>query len=119
MEELQSVHSTVNQPVEIVDISKLPVEQKLKVEQILSQINITDSQGILQYGIAAQSNISSFADSILREVKTKDSSYVGEILTDLVLKVKDLDIESISNQQNKGFLSMVRMVKMLHLIIVI
>ena len=112
MEELQSVHSTVNQPVEIVDISKLPVEQKLKVEQILSQINITDSQGILQYGIAAQSNISSFADSILREVKTKDSSYVGEILTDLVLKVKDLDIESISNQQNKGFLSMVPMLKM-------
>ena len=46
-----------------------------------------DSQTALQYGIGAQRNISSFSDNILTQVRSKDSGYVGELMSDLVLKV--------------------------------
>ncbi len=77
----------------VVDLAP---EEKKKVDGILAQFDIKDSQGILQYGVGAQSDISNFADSILSQVKAKDSGEVGETLTDLMLSVKKLDVDSLS-----------------------
>ena len=76
-------------------LNDLTAEQKQKVEQIAAQIDVNDSQNIIQYGVGAQSNISNFADSILEQVKAKDAGEVGEVLTDLMLTVKKLDVESL------------------------
>ena len=88
---------------------ELTPEEKQKVDEIAKTIDISNSQQILQYGIGAQSNISSFADNILSQVRAKDSGYVGEIMTDLVLNIKDLEIDKLS--QDKGFLSKLPFVK--------
>ena len=81
-----------------VTLKDLTPEEKKKVEEIASQIDINDSQGIIQYGVGAQSNISNFADSILEQVKAKDAGEVGETLTDLMLTVKKLDVDSLSDE---------------------
>ncbi len=81
-----------------VSLNDLTPDQKQKVEQISASIDINDSQGIIQYGVGAQSNISSFADNVLAQVKTKDAGDVGETLSDLMLTVKGLDVESLSNE---------------------
>jgi uncharacterized protein YaaN involved in tellurite resistance len=62
----------------------------------MSQIDVNDSQGIIQYGVGAQVNISNFADSILNQVKAKDAGEAGAVLTDLMLTVKKIDVESLS-----------------------
>ena len=54
-----------------------------------------DSQAALQYGVGAQRNISSFSDNILTQVRSKDSGYVGELMSDLVLKVKEVDVDGL------------------------
>ncbi len=82
----------------------LTIEQQKKVDEIMNNIDITNSQFVLQYGIGAQTNIASFADSILNEVKSKDSGQVGVVLSDLMLKVKELDVDSLS-QKKGGFFS--------------
>lgn len=79
-------------------LNELTAEQKQKVEQIAAQIDVNDSQNIIQYGVGAQSNISNFADSILEQVKAKDAGEVGAVLTDLMLTVKKLDVESLSGE---------------------
>lgn len=79
-------------------VSDLNEEQKKKVEQIMTQIDINDSQGIIQYGVGAQSNISTFADNILDQVKAKDAGEAGAVLTDLMLTVKKIDVESLSSE---------------------
>ncbi len=76
-------------------INKFAPDEKKKIEEIAGQINIEDSQGVIVYGVSAQRDISNFSDTILREVRSKDSGYVGEILTDMVLKIKDLKIGSL------------------------
>jgi len=81
-----------------VSINDLTGDQKQKVEQIMSQIDVNDSNGIIQYGVGAQTNISNFADSILDQVKAKDAGEVGNVLTDLMLTVKKIDVDSLSNE---------------------
>lgn len=79
-----------------VSLESLPVEAQARVQEIASQISISDSQGIVGFGVGAQREISDFSDTILNEVRSKDTGPVGEILTDLVVKVKDLDIDNLS-----------------------
>jgi uncharacterized protein YaaN involved in tellurite resistance len=78
-------------------LNDLTGDQKQKVEQIMAQIDVNDSQGIIQYGVGAQVNISNFADSILDQVKAKDAGEAGAVLTDLMLTVKKIDVESLSS----------------------
>ena len=81
-----------------VDLSKLTPEQLTRVDDIKKQINIEDSQAIITFGVGAQRDISTFADNVLQEVRTKDSGYVGNILTDLIIKVKETNVDSIGSK---------------------
>lgn len=72
------------------------------VAEIKSGINIADSAAVLQYGARVQNGIADFADSVLKTVAAKDSGQVGETLTDLLMKVKGLDADSLA--KTPGFL---------------
>lgn len=85
-------------------VNDLKEEDKQKVEQITKEIDVNNSQSIIQFGVGAQSGISSFSDTILKEIRSRDSGYVGEILSDLMLKVKSIDVNSLSGE---SFLSKV------------
>ena len=81
-------------------VEELSPEQKARVEEVKNSIALMDSQAVLQYGVGAQRNISSFSDNILTQVRSKDSGYVGELMSDLVLKVKEVDVDGL----DEGFL---------------
>jgi uncharacterized protein YaaN involved in tellurite resistance len=53
---------------------------------------------ILQYGSAAQKKLSDFSESALSTVRTKDLGEVGEMITDLVVELKDFD----ADEEKKG-----------------
>ena len=78
-------------------IEKLSPDEKKKVDDIVNSIDIFDSQGIIQYGVGVQSNISSFADNVLTQVRSKDAGFVGDTLSDLMFTVKDIDVDSLSS----------------------
>lgn len=86
-----------------INVLKFTEEDLKKVEEIKNQIDIQDSNTILQYGMGTQTRISSTADNILGQVRAKDTRYVGEMLTDMVKKVKDLNVDSLST--DKSFFS--------------
>ncbi len=77
----------------------LSQEEQHMVSEVRDTIDITDSQAILQYGIQAQSSISGFSDTILSQIRAKDSGHIGEALTDLMVKVKELDVDSLGESQ--------------------
>ena len=74
-------------------------EQKA-IDEFNKKIDITDSAQILQYGVAAQEKISKFSDSILEDVKTKNTGEVGDLLAELVSQIKsfDKDVSGVSKQ---------------------
>ena len=81
----------------------LSPEEQSKVSEIKNTIDVTDTQAVLQYGLQAQSSVSAFSDTVLSQIRSKDSGHVGDVLTDLMVKVKELDVDSLG--ENEGLFS--------------
>ncbi len=60
----------VEQPV--FDESNLSAEERKMVEDFASQIELSNSNLILQYGAGAQKKMSDFSETTLSHVKTRD-----------------------------------------------
>ncbi|MDA3901035.1 MAG: toxic anion resistance protein [Spirochaetes bacterium] len=84
------------EPTELIDRSKFVPGDLAKIEEIKKSFNINNSDEVIGYGIGAQREISDFSDTILNQVRSKDSGYVGEVLTGLMFTVKDLKVDSLS-----------------------
>ncbi len=67
-----------------------------KAKEIARTIAVGDSQAIIQFGVGAQSKISGFADTMLGQIRSHDTGYVGESLTNLMFKIKDVKVDSLS-----------------------
>jgi uncharacterized protein YaaN involved in tellurite resistance len=82
----------------------LSEEQKAKLEKLRGAIDSANANTIIQFGAGAQGKISEFSDKILADVKAKDTGYVGKALTDLMAKIREIPIDSLTGQ-DKGLLS--------------
>ncbi|WP_293987341.1 toxic anion resistance protein [uncultured Megasphaera sp.] len=81
-------------------VETLTPEDRKKVDAIKDNLDLVDSNAIVQYGNAAQKNIATFSDSVLSRVKSSDKTAAGDLLNELVKKVKVFEDE---NDDNKGF----------------
>ncbi|MBQ9181221.1 MAG: toxic anion resistance protein [Bacilli bacterium] len=87
---------------ESLNYDLLSDEEKKAIDEFNSKIDIEDSTQVLQFGAQAQEKISKFSDSILEDVKTKNTGEVGDLLANLVSQIKSFDSDITSNQK-KGF----------------
>ena len=85
----------------VLDDSFLTDAEKKVVNDFAQQIDLTNSTMILQYGSAAQKKLSDFSEGALESVRTKDLGEVGDMISDLVVELKDFDVE----EEKKGFFS--------------
>jgi uncharacterized protein YaaN involved in tellurite resistance len=73
-----------------------------RVAEISRQVDVTDTQAVLGYGLPAQSRIANFADSLLGDVRNKDAGTGGEALQDLLKKVREIDVDALSAGSGKA-----------------
>jgi uncharacterized protein YaaN involved in tellurite resistance len=78
-----------------------------RVAEIKASIDVSDAQRVLSYGLPAQSRIANFADSLLGDVRNKEAGAGGAALTDLLKKVRELDVDALSTGSAKGRLPIV------------
>jgi uncharacterized protein YaaN involved in tellurite resistance len=89
----------VQKPIEIVKMEDSLSEAELKtVEEFSKQIDISQTNVILQDGSDAQKKIVDFSDTALNKVKTKDLGQVGNMVTNLVVELKSFN----TNEEDKG-----------------
>ena len=74
-----------------LNYDELSEAEKKAVDEFNSKIDIYDSTQILQYGAAAQDKISRFSDTVLENVKTKQTGDAGDLLAELVAEIKTFD----------------------------
>ena len=84
---------------EKLDISTLSPAEQAAVREFSEQIDILNTEQVMNYGSAAQKNISEFSDAALNTVRTKDLGEVGDKLSDLVVELKGLNF---SPEEKKG-----------------
>ena len=73
---------------------QLTPEERQKVTEIQENTNFTDSTAIMQYGSTVQTQISKFSDSVLQNVRTKDTGEIGKDLSNLVSTIRDFDTDA-------------------------
>lgn len=89
----------VNEVKQQMTDSVLSDEEKKMVEEFSKQIDIRNTNGILQYGVGTQKKIADFSEAALANVRAKDLGEVGEMLTSVVTTLRNCDT------QEKGFFS--------------
>ena len=87
--------------VEALD-SSLTEEEKKQVAEFSKTIDLTNPDHVMLYGADAQKKISSFADTVLSEVKTGDTGEVGDMLTKLVSELKGFNAAGEKPKGLKG-----------------
>ncbi|APG20256.1 Tellurite resistance protein [Kosakonia radicincitans] len=79
-----------------------PAEQT-QIQNIVEEININDPVFSLAFGAKTMNSISQFSESLMQEVRAKDAGVIGAQLTDLLMKIKQVDISAF--EQKPGFLA--------------
>ena len=86
-----------------VDESMLTEQERAAVDEFVKKIDITDTNLVLNYGVAAQKSVATFSENALSSVRNKDLGEVGETLSNLVVEVK-----GFGQEEKKGFAGLFR-----------
>ncbi len=87
----------------MLDESILSEEERRAVDAFAAQIDLMNSNAILQDGAGTQKKMADFSEAALENVRTKDLGEVGELLSGVVKELKSFDEE-----EEKGFLGIFR-----------
>ena len=82
----------------VPDVVLTPEEQKM-VNDFAAQIDITNTQLVLQYGAGSQKKNAAFSENALNNVRTKDMGEIGQMLAGVVTELRGFEEE-----EEKGFL---------------
>ena len=82
----------------VIDDSMLSEAEKKVVNEFSKKIDISDSQMVLQYGVAAQKGVASFSENALANVRNKDLGQIGDTLSSLTVELRALGQE----EEEKG-----------------
>lgn len=82
------------------EVKELSEEDKAKIEKIKNELDLRDSAAANLYGVTTQTNIAEFSNEILSKVRAKDAGEVGELMTNLLVKVRNVNYD----EEEGGFL---------------
>jgi uncharacterized protein YaaN involved in tellurite resistance len=95
-----NVTSPVNQALTQVADEQLNQQDQEEVSRLVSQIDITDPVLSIAYGAKTMNSISRFSESLMQEVRAKDAGMIGDQLTELLGKVKAVDLSAFGEKKS-------------------
>ncbi|GIN89524.1 hypothetical protein J6TS1_23190 [Siminovitchia terrae] len=100
----QTSETVAPKPVKLVDA--LPEESKKRALDLAKQIDPSNHQAIISYGTQAQSQLLNFSSSMLDHVQNKDIGPIGDVLNELMGKLKSINPEELSPEKKNFFSKM-------------
>ena len=95
--EMLEVKEEKNESPEYLSLTE---SERKMVDDFVDKIDLNNSNSILQYGVGAQKKIADFSESALNNVKTKDLGEVGNMLSSVVVELKNFE----DTEEKKGLL---------------
>ena len=87
---------------ESLNYDLLSKEEKEAIDEFVQKIDVFDSTQVLQFGAASQTKISEFSDSVLEDVKTKNTGAPADLLAELVAQIKSFDGDVTKDSKGLG-----------------
>ncbi len=78
---------------ELSEEVRLTPEEQAQVDAFVSQIDLSDSNAVLNYGAGTQKKLSEFSEKALSSVRTKDMGETGEMLTGLIAELRNFEVD--------------------------
>lgn len=98
--EMQTQQQQNGVAVKLMD--RLTPEEQDKAKQLAEQIPVGNYEAIITYGANAQNELSRFSHKMLDHVQSKDIGPVGDVLSDLMGKLSEIDPEDLSEKKKSG-----------------
>ena len=76
-----------------LDDSVLTPQERQEAEDFAQKIDLSDSNGIPSYGAGTQKKMADFSEQTLSSVRGKDKGEVGDMITNLIVQLKDFDVD--------------------------
>ncbi|MBR4528757.1 MAG: toxic anion resistance protein [Lachnospiraceae bacterium] len=73
--------------------AQLTPEEMAQVDAFVTQIDLSNSQAIMNYGVGTQKKMADFSEKAIDNVRSKDMGEVGAMLSGLVTQLKDFDVD--------------------------
>ncbi len=107
-EETKKAEETVEEEIlPELDDSMLNDTEKQAVATFSTQIDLSNTKAIMEYGSGVQKKMAEFSQQTLDQTRTKDMGEVGELLANVVSEVKNFD----DGTEQKGFLGLFKRTK--------
>ncbi|MFC5463214.1 toxic anion resistance protein [Lederbergia graminis] len=91
-------------PARLVDT--LPEENRKRALELAKQIDPANHQAVIAYGTQAQGQLLNFSTHMLDHVQNKDIGPIGDILNDLMSKLRDVNPDELTPEKKNFFAKM-------------
>ncbi|MEH7179407.1 toxic anion resistance protein [Neobacillus vireti] len=88
-------------PTKLIDV--IPEENRAKAYQLAEQIDPRNHQAMITYGSQAQGKLLSFSHTMLEHVQKKDIGEVGEIISDLMKRLDEVNPDELKDGKPSFF----------------
>jgi uncharacterized protein YaaN involved in tellurite resistance len=88
-------------PTKLIDV--IPEENRAKAYQLAEQIDPRNHQAMITYGTQAQGKLLSFSHTMLEHVQKKDIGEVGEIISDLMKRLDEVNPDELKDGKPSFF----------------
>lgn len=89
---------------DIVPYEEVDPSERARIDQLMNEISLTDSNSIIFFGSKAQQELTSISDSMLEGVKNKDVGSAGDSLNSMVSVLRGFEVEDFDPNNRPGFL---------------
>ncbi|MGR8953357.1 MAG: toxic anion resistance protein [Gammaproteobacteria bacterium] len=87
---------------EMVPLALAPAEKQQRVQQLLEEIDVGNTQSIIFFGSKAQEHLTTISDRMLDGVKNKDIGPAGEDLNEMVATIRGFEVDDLDPNRKPG-----------------
>lgn len=87
------------EPKEILSYQQADATDKQKIEELVREIDLSNSNSILFFGSKAQEQLTVVSDNMLEGVRNKDLGSAGQALNNMVTTLKGFDLSQLKEKQ--------------------
>ena len=87
----------------LVPYQEKPVDEQSRLDQLMQEIDLTDTNSIIFFGSKAQEQLTTISDNMLEGVKNKDVGSAGTSLNNMVSILRGFDVVGLDPNKKPGF----------------
>jgi len=88
---------------DLIVVSEVKPDQKKVIKARMAEIDITNTQSIIEFGTKAQSELQAISQEMLAGVRNKDAGPAGDSLRDMVSSIRGFSVDELNPNRRRSW----------------